>query len=48
MLLIKQRSTTLSRPEPRAVPLMQSGIATSPLDQVTFILVQYKYFEYLN
>jgi hypothetical protein len=33
---------------PRAVSPNQSGVTTSPLDGVTLIPIQYKYFRYLN
>jgi hypothetical protein len=45
---MNKSSQTLSRLEPRAVRLTQSGITTSPLDRVTFIPVEYKYIKYLN
>jgi hypothetical protein len=48
MLLMDERSKTLSRIEPRAVLLAQSGVTTSPLDRVTLILIRYKYFKYIN
>jgi hypothetical protein len=32
----------------QSITTNQSGVTTSPLDEVTFILIQYKYFEYLN
>jgi hypothetical protein len=40
-LLIEERFATLSHLEPRAVPPKQSDITASPLDRVTFILIQY-------
>jgi hypothetical protein len=36
------------RLEPRAVSPNQSGVTTSPLDGVKSILIQVKYFKYLN
>jgi hypothetical protein len=34
--------------EPMAIPLNKSGAPTCPLDEVTFTVVEYKYFKYLN
>jgi hypothetical protein len=48
MLLIERRNLTLVRIEPWPVPLKQSGVTTSPLDQVTVILMEYKYFQYFK
>jgi hypothetical protein len=34
--------------EPMAIPLNKSGVTTCPLDGVTFIVMNYEYFKYLN
>jgi hypothetical protein len=33
---------------PMAIPLNKSGVPTCPLDEVTVIVVEYKFFKYLN
>jgi hypothetical protein len=42
------RATTSMRLEPQPVSQSKSGVTTSPLDRVTFILKREKYFKYLN
>jgi hypothetical protein len=44
----KKSFMTLVCIEPTAVPLKKSCVPTCPLGGVTFILIQYKYFKYLN
>jgi hypothetical protein len=45
MLLIKHRSTTLSRLEPRAVPPSQSSITTRTWDDVTLVCIDEQIFK---
>jgi hypothetical protein len=40
----KWRGMTLVCIEPRAIPLRKSDVPTCPLDEVTIVILEYKYF----